>query len=167
MRGADKFLLGIVAGVVVLVVVVFAIALLRPEAPSYDPDDTPEAVAHNYLLALRLSDYERAYGYLSPSLKGYPATVEKFADDIEDTWSFRTDRDSNISLIVDSVRITGDRAVVSIQRTVFYGGGLFDSGESTQMLNVELRLTPEGWRIVESDRYWDRCWSDPTKTRCE
>jgi len=167
MRGADKFLLGIVVGVVVLVVVVFAIALLRPDVPSYDPDDTAEAVAHNYLLALRLGDYERAYGYLSPSLKGYPAPVEQFADDVEDTGTFRSNRDSDISLIVDSVRITGDRAVVSIQRTVFHRGGLFDSGESTAIFDMDLRLTRDGWRIVEADRYWDRCWSDPTKTRCE
>jgi hypothetical protein len=70
MKGTDRFLIGIVAGVVILVVAVLAIALLRPNQPSYEPDDTAEGVAHNYLLALQLEDYGRAQGCLSRSLPG-------------------------------------------------------------------------------------------------
>jgi len=46
MKITDKFLIGSVAGVILLVSVAFAVAFLRPK-PTYQSDDTPEGVAHN------------------------------------------------------------------------------------------------------------------------
>jgi len=77
MKNTDKFLVGIVVGVVVLVATAFAVALLRPK-PTYQLEDTPKGVAHNYLLALQQEDYKRAYGYLSPTIEGYPTSAEAF-----------------------------------------------------------------------------------------
>jgi hypothetical protein len=74
MKSTDKFLIGIVVGIVLLVVAAFVITLARPE-PTYQVEGTPESVAHNYLLALQKEDYQRAYGYLSPTLKGYPVRL--------------------------------------------------------------------------------------------
>ncbi len=158
MKGTDKFLIAIVAGVVILVGAVLAVALLRPNQPTYQPDDTPEGVAHNYLLALELEEYERAYGYLSPTLPGYPANAEKFVSNVEgERWSFGY-YDDDVSLAVDAVSVTGDRAKVVVRRTVFNRGGLFDSGQYSTTFDMTLRSEDGMWKIADSDRYWASCW---------
>lgn len=166
MKGTDRFLIGIVAGVVLLVGVVIGVALLRSHEVSYQPEDTPEGVAHNYLLALQWEDYERAYGYLSPTLPGYPASAREFTDDVEDNaWSFGR-YDDDVSLAVEAVKVTDDRAEVSVRRTSFYSGGVFDSGQYSTTFDMTLHREGGEWKVVESDRYWYRCWSRPTSTGC-
>ena len=71
MKSTDKFLISIVIGIMLLVVVAFGIAFLRPE-PTYQSEDTPEGVVHNYLMALQREEYYRAYSHLSPVIPGYP-----------------------------------------------------------------------------------------------
>jgi hypothetical protein len=77
MKNTDKFLLAIVVGVVLLIVVAFAVVFTRPK-PAYQSDDTPAGVVHNYLFALQEGNYERAYSYLSPSLDGYHLSLAAF-----------------------------------------------------------------------------------------
>jgi hypothetical protein len=162
MKNTDKFLLGIVAGVIVLVGVAFAVAYLRPE-PAYQADDTPEGVAHNYLLALQQEDYERAYRYLSPTLKGFPASVDEFAEDIrKDAWRFGL-ADGSTTLEVETARVSGDGAQVMVRETRFYQGGLFDSNLSTNRFQMRLQrdATSGAWQILGADSYWLYCWTDP------
>lgn len=166
MKGPDKFLIGIVAAVALLVVVTFTVAFLRPE-PTYQSDDTPEGVAHNYLLALQQEDYERAYGYLSPTIEGYPATPEAFAADIRrDSWGFDLN-ETSITLVVESANITGDSARASVRRTRFYQGRLFQSSQRSTKFDITLgRDESDGtWKIVEADSYWNRCWHDQERCR--
>lgn len=161
MRSTDKFLIGIVAGVLVLVGVAFAVAFLRPE-PTFRPDDSAEGVAHNYLLALQQADYERAYGYLSPSLKGYPDSAEAFARDARNyQWNFGAGSES-ITLEVKSARVIGEQTVVEVQETRFYEGGLFDSSQYTNTFDMTLRLDGESgaWKITASGSYWAECWDE-------
>ncbi len=158
MKGTDKFLIAIVAGVVLLVGVVLALALLRPNQPSYQPDDTPEGVAHNYLLALQLEDYERAYGYLSPTLPGYPADIETFERNVQKRrWSFGY-YDDDVSLAIEAVNVSGDRAKIVVRKTEFYRGGLFDSGQYSNTFDMTLRREQSAWQVTGSDRYWASCW---------
>lgn len=158
MRGTDKFLIAIVAGIVLLVGAVLALILLRPNQPSFQPDDTPEGIAYNYLLALELEDYERAYGYLSPRLPGYPDDAETFERNVGDhRWSFGY-RDDDVSLAVESVKVTGDRAKLVVGKTEFYRGGLFDSGQYSTTFAMTLRREEGVWKITASDRYWASCW---------
>ncbi len=98
MKSTDKVLIAIVAGIVLLIVVALVVTLTRPE-PIYQAEDTPEGVAHNYLLALQKEEYERAYGYLSPTLEGYPASADRFVEDVEDnSWSFRLNTDTTLAI---------------------------------------------------------------------
>ncbi len=158
MKGTDKFLIAIVAGVVILVIVVFALTLLQPNRPSYQPDDTPEGVAHNYLLALQLEEYERAYGYLSPTLPGYPTNLEAFERHVRDNrWSFGH-YDDDVSLAVESVDVNNDRAKIVVRKTEFYRGGLLDSGQYSTTFDMTLHRQNGAWKILDSDRYWARCW---------
>jgi len=158
MRGTDKFLIAIVAGIVLLVGVVLALTLLRPNQPSFQPDEAPEGIAHNYLLALELEDYERAYGYLSPTLPGYPDDAETFERNVKDyRWSFGY-RNDDVSLAVESVNVTGDKAKIVVGKTEFYRGGLFDSGQYSTTFAMTLRREEGTWKITASDRCWASCW---------
>src|SRR5262245_57084040 len=115
MKSTDKFLIGIVIGVIVLIGIAFAVVLLRPQ-PTYQAEDTPEGVAHNYLLALQQEDYARAYNYLSPSLEGYPASADEFKEDIDrQGWQFHELADGSTTLAIESSHQTGEQAEVSVQ----------------------------------------------------
>ena len=164
MKGTDKFLIGIVAGVVLLVSAAFAVALLRPEA-TYGPDGTPESAAHNYLLALQKKDYARAYSYLSPTLAGYPATVEEFTQAIEDNdYAFRLN-DESTALAVESAHVTGNLATVKVRATRFYNGGLFGSSEYTETFEMHFRLQSGAWKLFNSNSYWAYCWQEASGCR--
>ena len=53
-----------------------------------------------------------------------------FAKDIDEhSWSYP--RPDDVSLAVESVKDTGEQAKVSVRRTSFYSGGVFDSGQSS------------------------------------
>lgn len=160
MKSTDKVLIGIVSGIVLLVVVAFSVAMLRPKQ-AYLPDDTPEGVAFNYLFALQQGDYEKAHDYLSPSMKGYPPTQEKFASDLRTySWVFDRLMNSSVAIEVISTKPRGERADVEMRETRFYENGLFDSGESTQTFTMTVVKRPDGaWKVENSEEYWLWCWN--------
>jgi hypothetical protein len=161
MKDLDRGLVSIVVGIVVVAVVALVVALRVPEA-TYVDDSAPGGVAYNYLLAMQKKDYSQAYLYLSPTLPGYPSTVEQFVDDTTTRiWS----PDDSQSLKVEDVSVTGDRAVVTISQTSFYAGGLFESSQMTNQHTVRLGREERGWRLLSSDISWDPCWSDTD--RCD
>ena len=157
MKSTDKFLIGIVAGILLLAVAAVAVALLRPK-PDYLPEGSPEATVHNYLFALRQGDYARAYGYLSPALKGYPPSVVEFERNIAS--GYLDAASDSVTFEVVKARGTGDQRTVTVQKVSFYGGGLFQSGEYTQ--TFEMTTSNEGgqWKIVRADQYWLYCWTE-------
>lgn len=155
MKGSDKFLIGIVAGILLLIVVSVVVVLSRPK-PEYRDDDSPEAVVHNYLLALRQEEYERAYGYLSPGLRGYPRDVEAFTEDVEDSYSFSF---GNTTIDVQSATIRGTSAMVEVLETSFSGGDdLFNSGNYERRFDMKLSQENGEWKLVDGNRYWTSCW---------
>ena len=156
MKTTDKVLIGIVIGIVLLIVVALIVTLAQPE-PAYQTEDTPEGVTYNYLLALQREEYERAYGYLSPTIKGYPASAEKFIEHIHVySWNFRLDTDTTLS--VESVKISGSNATVTVRESRFRGGDLFDSSQSTMVFDTELHLEDSEWKIIYSHYYFASCW---------
>ena len=158
MKNTDKFLIGIIIGAVLLVGVALAVAFMRPK-PSYQPEDTPEGVAHNYLFALQQGDYQRAYGYLSPTLAGYPTSADKFATDLDKyAWQLKDLNKGSVALAIESTHASDDRAEVSVKETRFYQGGLFDSNEYSNTFQVTLHRQDGRWRITASDSYWASCW---------
>ena len=166
MRGTDKFLMAIVAGVVILVAVAFVLTLLRVNAPQYQAEDTPEGVVHNYLVALQLEEYERARSYLSPTLPGYPADAEQFAADV-DRASYQFGRyNDDVSLAVESANVQGDKAKVVVRKTVFYRGDLFDTGESSYTFYVTVRREGGAWKIAAAEEYWSECWTARGSVYC-
>lgn len=158
MKTTDKMLIGIVVAIVLLIAAALAITLMRPE-PTYGAEDTPEGVTHNYLLALQRDEFDRAFGYLSPTLKGYPVTVERFVDDIHDnSWSFRLDTDT--TLMVGAASVTGNNATVRVRESRFEGGNLFGSGQSTLDIEMQLHREDGEWKIVNAFDYFAMCWNE-------
>lgn len=157
MKDGDKFLVAIVMGVILLVGISVLVVVTRPE-PAYQLDDTPEGVAHNYLLALQREEFARAHGYLSTQLPGYPSSASRFAEDVRDnSWVFRLGTDT--SLAVEESRITGARAEVTVRESRFYAGGLFNSEQRMSTFTVQLHRQDGQWRITDADRYFVWCWS--------
>lgn len=159
MKGTDKFLIAIVAGVVILVAVVFVLTLTRANAPQYQAEDTPQGVVHNYLVALQLEEYERALSYLSPTLAGYPADADQFAADIDRASYQFAGYGDDVSLAVESANVQGDKAKVAVRQTVFYRGSLFSTSESSSGFDVTLRREGGAWKIVTAGLYWSPCWT--------
>ena len=54
----DRFLIGILVGIGVLVVIALALFFTRRDQQEYVADDTPEGVVHNYALAVFREEYE-------------------------------------------------------------------------------------------------------------
>lgn len=160
MRNTDKFLIGIVAGVVILVVVVFLVVLSRPE-PEYRDEGTPESVVHNYLLALQKDDYTRALSYMSSDVKHPPKNGDEFLHDIDGIcfWRFR-ELNRDTSLAVVSTEFRGNQAYVLVKQSVFEGGDLFGSNLNESDFEMTLRQYDNTWKIIEGDRYWCACWDE-------
>lgn len=157
MKQTDRFLLAIVAGIVVLVVVALVLVLIRPPQ-TYLSDTTPGGVAYNYVLAIKQRDDERAYGYLSPDLTGYPGTVDAFTSDTDRrSWDFNRE---SATIALGEEQVTGERAVVTLVETRFYEDGLFETGQQVSSFDFTLRRQGATWQIVSADAYWDPCWAD-------
>jgi hypothetical protein len=165
MKGVDKYLIGIVVGIVLLVALTVIIVLTRPKA-EYRSDDSPEAVVHNYLLAIKEAEYDRAYGYISTEIDGYPEDLEVFIEDMEDNfWSFGRGGDSIVE--IQSSRVSGDKATVKVLETDYSSGGLFDSGQYERNFDLKLHQDNGEWRLIDGDRYWYPCWGDDHATWCD
>ena len=61
----DRFLVGILIFIGVLVVVALALFFIRQDNQVYVADDTPDNIVRNYALALQKQDFQRAYTYLA------------------------------------------------------------------------------------------------------
>lgn len=160
MKKTDKILIGIVSGIILLVVVAFAVALLRPRQ-TYLSENTPEGVAFNYMFALQQGDYERAYSYLSPDIVGYPRNAEVFASNLRTSaWRLRQLDDASTTIVVEQTDIRGPDATVTLKETRFNENGLFDSNQYSRLFDTTLRQRPDKtWKIVYAQDYWSWCWN--------
>ncbi len=158
MKETDRFLVGIVVGVLLLVVVALVVVALRP-LPTYKDENTPEGVAHDYLLALQRQDYARAYGCLSPTLKGYPSSADAFMASVRsNSWAFSVD-DESVGLAVQSVRpVSADIADVIVEETRSSGSNVWSRGTYASTFRMEVRRQDGTWKITHSERYWAWCW---------
>jgi hypothetical protein len=64
----DKFLIGILVGILVLIAAAVGLFYARQGTQGYVVDDSPEGVVHNYVYAVQQEDFERAYGYLGEGI---------------------------------------------------------------------------------------------------
>ena len=159
MNKTDRFLIAIVAGAGILLVAAFILALQRPN-PGYKPDDSPENITHNYLLAIENRDYERAYTYLSPDLPGYPPDLETFIQDTErNPWNFRREVDHSLS--VQSSRAVGEDTIVIVRLVEYYNQLPFNSQPNTNTFSMRLKPGGPGWMLISGEQFFWECWEKP------
>jgi hypothetical protein len=152
----DKFLIGILAFIGLLVAVALTLFFVRKDTTTYRPDDSPENVVYNFALAIQQNDLERAYGFLA-ELENKP-TKTAFYQSIQNGYL----NVSGNALQVGKVTMQGqDGAWVDV--TIQYlGSGPFDSGWSSQDRAVLVRQNGD-WKISYMPYpYWSGDWYQTT-----
>ena len=129
----DRFLIAILAGIGLLVVLAVVLFFTRQEPQAYGPENTPEGVVRNYVLAIQKEDYDRAYSYIYDE-ENKPS-LTKF------TQSFLMEGryPENTSVQLGETNITGNKARVEV--TIIYGSN--DPFERTWDENNSALLTQE------------------------
>jgi hypothetical protein len=141
--GPDRFLIGIVAGAVVLIAVSVMVVLSQrqPSAlPTHDPE-SPAGVVEAYIAAVRAGDDTGARGLLSvaarrtPSARDLPRTVAT--------------NDQNVRIVIDSVSENETKATVQLTVSRFYTGRgpLFAPNTDRRRETVRLIREDGAWRI--------------------
>jgi hypothetical protein len=155
-------LVAIVAGVAVVLCAACVILLvaLRNPARLYPADGSPESVARNYQLALVRGNYDVAYGFLSPSLDGYPTSVEQFERNLvrhSDLFSPQID----VCMYVESFAILGNTVTVTLREQWYDGCNPLFPVQNLAYHFVEMQLEREGdaWRVVDSSHHFAACWT--------
>lgn len=148
----DRFLTGILVGIVVLVVIALAVFFLRQGSQSYISEDLPEGVVHNYVLAVLNDDYEKAYGYLA-DLDNKP-TYEQFRD------AFLTGvvNPNNSAVDIGTSEVTDDTASVEVA-LIYNPSDPFSTGYRDVQRAVLVRQNG-AWKLSSMPGYyfWDYNW---------
>jgi hypothetical protein len=151
----DRFLIGILIIIAILVVISLVLFFIRKDNLTYLADNSPEAVVHNYALAVHQGDYQKAYTYLAD--KEHKPTYEQFRQ------AFLTHQInvSQNSLRVGQADINGDEAIVQV--TVSYSSGdPFSRGWSSNETAVLVRQNGR-WLLSQMPyNYWGWEWYQPT-----
>jgi hypothetical protein len=151
----DRFLIGILVFIGVLVVASLAIFFIRPGAPGYQAEDTPGGIVYNFALAVQNKDVDRAYGYLAD--QEYKPSRTAFRQAILNGYLY-TD---GYALQVDETRILDtDEAWVSVS-VHYLSSGPFDNGWTSQDHASLVRQNGQ-WKLnYMPSPYWSYDWYQP------
>lgn len=135
----DRFFRWLMGGIVLLAVAALGVALYRQRRAHYRSDNTPQAVAYNYLLAIRREDWDKAYDLLGnapckPERHNFEMAFQhrQFFPDVE----------------LGQVRQQGEKAWVSLR--FYYDEGLFGNlMDARDVMPMVLRREAGRWKIVE------------------
>jgi len=104
----DRFLLAILAGIFLLVIAAIVVFFTRTDRAVYVDGNEPADVVHNYVVAVHLEDWEKAYGYLA-ALKNKPTFAEFTTTFAENGMTTRS-----IGVELGKENIVGNNATVEI-----------------------------------------------------
>ena len=147
----DRFLIGIVAGVVALLALVgISLVMLRQPAPQL-PIDSPSGVVQRFYTAVQQRDFDEAYQYLSANMGSYPTRDEFSKYNLDRTGYSYYGSSDNERVRIGEETIHDNRAIVTVLITTFYAGNpLFGgSSEYTNTESFSLQREADGWRITE------------------
>ena len=154
----DRFLLGILAGIGVLVVLSVALFFLRRSTLEYGPETSPDGVVRNYIVAIKKGDYDRAFAYLI------------MPDPKTDKLSFRQGISpqmaeiSSTGIEVGQVSVDGAHAIVTIS-LIRGNGGLFGDVYREQQ-TAELTQKDGAWKITSMPYpFWNYSWVTPVPAK--
>ena len=146
----DRFLFVILGVIGALVVIALVLFFVRRGMQTYGPEDSPTGVANNYVLALQLGDFSRAYTYLAEG-SGKPTELT-----FRQEFSSHQLEISTASIELGVADVVGDNAWVSV--TLRYSNGLF--GETYPNIQNGTLVRQGGvWKINSlPSPYWGWDW---------
>ena len=149
----DRFLLGILLFIILLVITAVALFFIRQDTQTYLPDDAPEGVVYNYALALQNRDFELAYSYLADE-----ENKPDFTSFRQAYLSRQLDL-SNNAIRVGEVTLNPDDEQAMVTVTVLYASsGPFAEGWSSTE-TATLIQQEDGWKITYMPNpYWGWDW---------
>ena len=155
----DRFLLGILVFIGLLIVAALALFFTRHESQTYGAEDMPEGVIRNYVLALQNHDFERAYGYLAD--KDNKPTLDYFRQ----AFLNRQLDISGTAIQIGKVEmVASDQALVEVT-IVYAAANPFSPGSSSNM-TASLVEQKGAWRISNMPYpYWGWDWYQPTPVK--
>jgi hypothetical protein len=148
----DRFLTGILIGIGLLIVIALGLFFTRQDKRDYLPDDTPEGVTHNYVLAVVNKDYEKAYSYLA-DLENKP-TYEEFRQ----SFFNGAINPGNVGVDVGRAEINDDEAVVELTLVYSQSDPFSSSYQNTD--RALLVKQDSKWKLSAMPTYslWDYNW---------
>lgn len=151
----DRFLIGILVFIGVLIVAALVLYFVRPGTFDYQPEDTPEGIVYNFALAVQNKDAERAYGYLAD--QEYKPSETAFRQVILSGYLYT----EGYALQVEETRILdADEAWVSVS-VHYLSSGPFDSGWTSQDHASLVRQNGKWKLIYMPSPYWSYDWYQP------
>ncbi len=154
----DRFLIGILIGIGVLVVIALTIFFTRRDSQTYISEDTPEGVVHNYVVAVLNKDYEKAYDYLA-DLDHKP-----IYDDFRQAFLNGMVNPNNSAVDIGKSEIVKDEASVEVVM-IYNPSDPFSTGYRDTQRAVLVKQDG-AWKISSMPTYyfWDYSWySEPPK----
>ncbi len=148
----DRFLIGILIGIGVLIVAALVVFFTGQRQVTYVPDDTPDGVVHNYVLAVLNKDYAKAYGYLAD------LTNKPTYDSFRQAFAVGRLNPGMSGIKVGAAEIAGDSASVDVMM-LNASGDPFNAGLN-DMGKAQLLQQNGAWKISSLPAYtvWDFSW---------
>ena len=137
----ERLLLIILAGIGLLVLSTIVIFIVRRNLRSYGPEDTPEGVLRNYVLAINQEDYTKAYGYLADTET--TPDYEFFSQRMRG----KTRSINQTALKIISADISENEAEIKVVVTQEGSNPFFDSRYSNNR-TVSLELRDGAWKLT-------------------
>lgn len=153
----DRFLTGILIGIGALVILAVALFFARRGTLDYGPENGPDGVVRNYVIAIKKGDYDRAYGYLG-AFQNKPSRLifrQTFLN-------YQASQIASAGIEVGQPSIEGDTAVVQI--TLLQGSSDLFSSVYRNQQSASLALAGGQWKITNMVYpFWDYSWTEPVK----
>jgi len=145
----DHFLIGILAGILLLVAITVGLYFLRQGSQTYVSDSTPAGVVHNYGLALLNREYQKAYAYLAD--KPYKPTYAEFYSQIMNYGS------ASFVLDIGATRVNGPEATIDLYFMDTSYGNFTPNPDYAHLV-----LQNGEWRLDQMNYYlWGYGWYQP------
>lgn len=144
----DRFLTVILIVIAVLVLASVATFFLKQDNVAYLPEDTPEGIVHNYILAISDADYERAYTYLADKEN------KPDFDAFESNFLFY---ENNVGYKIGRTTVSGNSAYVEVTVLENQKGIFFDRYDYIERAHL---LKEDGeWKLIQMPyAYWSWEW---------
>ena len=152
----DRFLLALLVGIAVLVVAALALFVVRRGQADYGPEDTPEGVLRNYIIALEKEEYQRAYSYLKEG------EAKPDFDHFQKVFLSGQLDPSNAAVQIGELRQGEDDVVIEVVTIQRSGGPFGDSYRNSD--NAFLEKDSSGaWKLAGMPYpYWNWDWYTPS-----